>query len=99
VIVRLDCWPAEHRPLSVRWPQVVCPAHGLPTGLDFSFLAALEVVVAYWRSKSEPSRLKSLLRCILAADPRILVVLDMEAGAGARAWFVKSMSNGLEVAL
>lgn len=99
VIVRLDCWPAGDRPLSVRWPQVVCPPHALPASLDFCFLADLEVVVAYWRSKSEPSRLKSLLRCILTADPRILIVLDMEAADGTRAWFVKSMSNGLEVSL
>lgn len=107
VIVRLDTWPSrEHfgiagltpgRPTSVRYPQVTVPPDTDPNELDFSFAHDLDVIVPHSRSKSTPARLKALLRRTLAADPRRLIVLDMEHAG--RAWFIKSIARGIEVQL
>ena len=107
VIVRLDSWPPrEHiglagltpgRPPSVRYPQVTVAEDADPDALDFSFARDLDVIVPHLRSKSAPARLKALLRKALAADPRRLIVLDMERDG--RAWFVKSVDRGIEVQL
>ncbi|MBD5801319.1 hypothetical protein AZOA_07320 [Azoarcus sp. Aa7] len=111
-IVRLDAWAApEHvtiaddgaevtvagRPRSVCWPQVVVPEGAQPSEFDYRFLEGLDVVVAHWRSNTRPSRLRSLLREVLRADPRVLAVLDMELEQ--RWWFVKSLTRGVEVQL
>ena len=105
--MRLDSWPPkEHiglagvtpgRPESVRYPQVTVAADADPEALDFSFARDLDVIVPHLRSKSAPARLKALLRKALAADPRRLIVLDMEREG--RAWFVKSVARGIEVQL
>lgn len=107
VIVRLDSWPPkEHiglagvtpgRPESVRYPQVTVAADADPDALDFSFARDLDAIVPHWRSKSPPPRLRSLLRRVLEADPRRLIVLDMERNG--RAWFIKSVDRGVEVQL
>lgn len=107
VIVRLDTWPSnEHigvagltpgRPASVRHPQVTVAADSDPNTLDFAFVRDLDVIVPHRRSKSTPTRLKALLRKVVAADPRRLIVLDIEHAG--RAWFVKSVDRGLEVQL
>ena len=107
VIVRLDSWPPkEHiglagvtpgRAGSVRYPQVTVAEDADPDALDFSFARDLDVIVPHLRSKSAPARLKALLRKTLAADPRRLIVLDMERNG--RAWFIKSVDRGVEVQL
>lgn len=110
-IVRLDSWPSRRhvtiaddgevtvpgRSPSVRWPQVVVPEGAQPSDFDYRFLEGLDVVVAHWRSNTLPSRLRALLREVLSADPRVLVVLDMELEQ--RWWFVKSLTRGVEVQL
>ncbi len=108
VIVRLDSWPQkwhigadlEHvrgRAPSVHWPQVTVGEDADPDALDFSFARDLDAIVPHWRSKSPPSRLRALLRRVLQADPRRLIVLDMERSG--RAWFIKSVDRGVEVQL
>lgn len=84
------------RPSKVRWPQVVVPEDAQPAELDFGFVRDLDIVVAHWRSKSAPSRLRSLLRKILREEPRFLCVQDMERE---RQWIIKSISRGVEVEL
>lgn len=97
VVVRLDRWPAKDRPAVVAWPQVVVPTDAQPAALDFWFLAGLDVVVAFWRSASPAARLRALLVEILKADPAALTVIDTERNG--RAWFIKSLSRGVEVQL
>ena len=97
VVIRLDRWPAKDRPTRVAGPQVVVPTDKAPATMDFGFLADLEAVVMFWRSLSSSDRLRDLLRSILAAKPKILLVLDAERDG--RAWFVKSLSRGVENAL
>ena len=108
VIVRLDSWPqkwhigadlkhVKGRAPSVHWPQVTVGEDADPDALDFSFARNLDAIVPHWRSKSPPSRLRALLRRVLQADPRRLIVLDMERDG--RAWFIKSVDRGVEVQL
>jgi len=108
VIVRLDSWPPkwhiginledlDGRAPSVRCPQVAVAEDTDPDALDFSFAHDLDAIVPHWRSKSPPPRLRALLRRILQADPRRLIVLDMERNG--RAWFIKSVDRGVEVQL
>ncbi|OYD52640.1 hypothetical protein CGK74_16855 [Thauera propionica] len=108
VIVRLDSWPpkwhfgadladVDGRALSVCCPQVTVSEDADPSALDFSFARDLDAIVPHWRSKSPPSRLRALLRRVLQADPRRLIVLDMERSG--RAWFIKSVDRGVEVQL
>ena len=108
VIVRLDSWPpkwhfgAELADVAGRAPSVLCPQVTVsedadPSALDFSFARDLDAIVPHWRSKSPPSRLRALLRRVLQADPRRLIVLDMERNG--RAWFIKSVDRGIEVQL
>ena len=108
VIVRLDSWPPkwhigadledlDGRAPSVRYPQVTVVEDTDPDALDFTFARDLDAIVPHWRSKSPPSRLRALLRRVLQADPRRLIVLDMERNG--RAWFIKSVDRGVEVQL
>lgn len=113
IIVRLDTWPsnvtdsrdamgnrfwfAAGRPAKVWCPQVVVTEDADPDALDFQFVRDLDAIVPHWRSKSPPPRLRALLRRVLQADPRRLIVLDMERDG--RAWFVKSVDRGVEVQL
>src|SRR5690606_38188936 len=113
VIVRLDTWPSHvtdsrdsmgsrfwfsaGRPAQVWCPQVVVTEDADPDALDFTFARDLDAFVPHWRSKSPPSRLRALLRRVLQADPRRLIVLDMERNG--RAWFIKSVDRGVEVQL
>lgn len=108
VIVRLDSWPpkwhigadfedVDGRAPSVRYPQVTVAEDADPDALDFSFARDLDAIVPHWRSKSPPPRLRSLLRRVLEAGPRRLIVLDMERSG--RAWFIKSVDRGVEVQL
>ncbi len=108
VIVRLDTWPPRWhigadlqrlpgRPASVCWPQVTVAEDSDPDQLDFSFVRDLDAIVPHRRSTSSPGRLRALLRRLLAADPRRLIVLDVERNA--RMWFIKSEERGIEVQL
>lgn len=111
VIVLLDRWPpSEHvgidsegevikpgRAPQLQYPKVTIPPDSEPSALDFGFLRDLEVIVGVWRSSTEPPRVRAALRAILAADPRMLLALDMEHER--KAWFIKSLSRGVEVVL
>lgn len=113
VIIRIDSWPpgvtetrdgmsnrfwfTSGRPAQVWCPQVVVTEGDDPDALDFTFARDLDAIVPHWRSKSPPSRLRALLRRVLQADPRRLIVLDMERNG--RAWFIKSVDRGVEVQL
>lgn len=96
MFVRLDTWPPRKRPAHLRFPQVVVSDEAEPAALSFAFLDDLDVLVAHWRSKSEPRRLRDLLRKILTANPRRLIVLDVEHE---KHWWVKSVDRGVEVSL
>ncbi|TMW70210.1 hypothetical protein FG147_11465 [Thauera sp. UPWRP] len=113
VIIRIDSWPpgvtetrdgmsnrfwfTSGRPAQVWCPQVVVTEGDDPGALDFSFARDLDAIIPHWRSKSPPSRLRALLRRVLQADPRRLIVLDMECNS--RTWFIKSVDRGVEVQL
>lgn len=109
VIVLLDRWPPnEHfdgagevirpgRASQLQYPKVTIPPDSDPSAFDFGFVRDLEVIVGVWRSSTEPPRVRAALRAVLAANPRILLALDMEHER--KAWFIKSLSRGVEVVL
>lgn len=113
VVLHLDDWPPrQHRTRSpdgneiivpgpapqVRWPRVTVPSDADPEELRFDFLRDLAVLVAHRRSRTAPARLRALLRALLAANPRALIVLDREAEPP-KLWHVKSIARGVEVNL
>ena len=95
VRVLADHWPAQ--PLErTSYPPVVLPPEGKPEAFDWRFLAGLDVLVMLRRRLTSRERLRSLLRCLLAADPRRLLVFDLD---NHRSYWVKSVARGLEVSL
>tara|TARA_R110002049_G_scaffold94635_7_gene232810 strand:+ start:626 stop:1078 length:453 start_codon:yes stop_codon:yes gene_type:complete len=113
VLLHLDSWPPrQHRTRSpdgdeiivpgpapqVRWPRVTVPSDADPEELRFDFLRDLDVLVAHRRSRTTPQRLRALLRELLAANARAVVVLDEDL-VPPKLWHVKSITRGVEVSL
>lgn len=90
-----DHWP-DQRPVRTSYPPVVLPPDVAPDIFDWRFLAGLDVIVMHRRSLTERDRLRELLRCLLGADPRRVLVFDLERH---RTHWVKSVLVGQEVRL
>lgn len=95
VIVLADHWP-ETKPERTSYPRVVLPADAEPGTIDWRFLSDLDALVLWLRTLTTPERLRALLRDLLAADPRRLIVIDREREG---LYWVKSVGRGVELAL
>lgn len=95
VRVLLDRWPPSPRPAQVWVPSVVIPLGDDPTTLRWDFLEGLDAFLMVDRAVSEPARVRVTITALLDASPRRLAVFD-ETG---RAFWVKSVSHGVEVPL
>lgn len=92
VVVYLDRWPAG--PASPLGPAICCPADTRPDRLDWRYLAALDVL-AVVRPGTEQGRVRALLRELVAARPRRLILL--RPGGTPAAEFIVSAARGVEV--
>jgi hypothetical protein len=89
VVVALDSW---------RWgrgyPQLVVPDELDPLEIDFCMIAGIEVFLAWSSAKTRIDRRDSLIRSLVACEPRFLWCCDMAAPE--ESFIVISRAHGLE---
>ena len=89
VVVCLDAWD-----LAQNFTRVVVPTDCDPAALNFSFVAGLDVVMAYAPSKTLIARRDATIAQLLKFLPVSLRVVDMDAPN--LGFWVKSRKHGLE---
>ncbi|MCK0507365.1 hypothetical protein [Aromatoleum anaerobium] len=94
VRVYLDHWPTRRRCASTLGPAICCPIDARPHLLDWRYLAALDVL-AVVRPGADEGRVRALLRELIAARPKRLILL--RPGGTPAAEFIVSAARGVEV--